>query len=147
MRKALFSTIIVFAAALFLSACDDFYTSDNGRLDGFWQLTSIDSLNGKTADMRERLVFWGVQTDLLEMRDLTGEHISVFFRYKFTGSELILSSPVANNRRVSDSLVTDVNTISYYGLSQLNETLQVEHLSSSRMTLLSERMRLYFRKY
>ena len=81
------------------------------------------------------------------MRDLTGKHINILFRFDRGPATLTLSDPVANDRIIYDSLVTSPATLEPYGLSHLSETLQVLHLSSSHMTLQSERLRMFFRKY
>ena len=134
--------------ALCVASCDKFHTSDNGALDGFWQLTSVDTLaNGHSADMKESMIFWAVQTDLLEIQELTMKNFKVLFRFERGPATLTLSNPVANNRLISDSLITNPATLQPYGLSHLTETLQVLHLSSSHMTLQSERLRMFFRKY
>ena len=144
----LLARLIILAAISILCACDKFHVSDNGELDGFWQLTSVDTLaNGRSADMKEKKIFWAVQTDLLEMRDLTGKHINILFRFDRGPTTLTLSAPVANDRIIYDSLVTNPATLQPYVLSHLNETLQVLHLSSSNMTLQSEQLRMFFRKY
>lgn len=146
MMRKLFGSVLMATAFLFASC--DFHVSDNGDLDGFWQLTDVDTLaNGHSGDVRELQVFWSVQADLLEMHDIGDEHPRLLFRFKHEGDRLILSSPIANNRSISDSIVTDVNTISFYGLSHLTETLQVLQLTGQKMTLQSERLRMYFRKY
>ena len=136
------------SAWLLLSACDDFHTSDNGNLDGYWQLTNVDSLhNGQTADVRDKEIFWAVQTDLLEMRNIEKVHPDIFFRFSLEGNKLTLTNPVADDRPISDSLITDEHTLHFYGLSHLTETLRVLQLSAKKMTLESERLRMYFRKY
>lgn len=143
------SHIVIVVLLSLLSACDKFHTSDNGALDGYWQLTTVDTLaSGHSADMRDKLIFWAVQTDLLEMRDRANlQHISVLFRFRHEGNTLTLSEPIANNRIISDSIVTNPATLYGYGLTHLTETLQVLHLSSSSMTLQSEYLRMHFRKY
>lgn len=142
-----------FCMALLTMACDHFHTSDNDSLDGMWQLTNVDTLatNG-TADVRQCEIFWSVQARLLEMMKYApkadGEwQTSVFFRFELSGDRLRLYDPVADERAFSDSIITDVSTIWYYGISHLDETLKVLQLNSSRMTLESERLRMYFRKY
>ena len=131
-----------------LTACDKFHTSGNGKLDGYWQLTNVDSLPAEQkADVRELMVFWAVQTDLLEMRDFRAGHANVIFHFEHKGNQLRLYDPIVNDRPISDSIVKDVGTIGYYGLSHLAETLQVLRLTGSEMTLQSERLRMYFRKY
>lgn len=142
------SRIIILALLSVFCACDKFHTSHNGALDGYWQLTTVDTLaNGHSTDMKEKMIFWAVQTDLLEIRDLTNRQPHIIFHFKHDGNTLTLIDPVANNRVISDSIVTNPATLYYYGLSHLSETLQVLHLSSSNMTLQSERLRMIFRKY
>ena len=131
-----------------LCACDKFHTSQNGALDGYWQLTTVDTLaNGHSADMRESKIFWAVQTDMLEIRDLTNKQPNILFRFRHGANTLTLFNPVANNRIISDSIIANPATLEPYGLSSLTETLQVLHLSSGSMTLQSERLRMFFRKY
>lgn len=147
MKKVVLSFIAACCGALF-SSCDDFHISDNGDLDGFWQLTYVDTLyNGHSGDVKKLMIFWAVQANLLEIRDLTYGHVNVFYRFNHNGNLLTLSNPVADNRAISDSIITDVNTIRYYGLSHLTETLKILRLDSKKMTLESERLRMYFRKY
>lgn len=142
------SRIIILAVMGLACACDKFHTSDNGALDGYWQLTAVDTLaNGHSTDMKEKMIFWAVQTDLLEIRDLTDKHPNILFRFNRSANTLRLYEPVANNRIISDSIINNPATLYYYGLSHLSETLQVLHLSSSNMTLQSERLRMNFRKY
>ena len=137
------------ATVLTLTACDHFHFSDNGDLDGLWQLTQVDTLaNGKTTDAREQEIFWAVQANLLEMQKIhQEEQLAIFFHFQLEGDRLTLFDPVADNRAISDSIVTDVSTIWFYGLSHLRETLRVVELNNKRMTLESERLRMYFRKY
>jgi hypothetical protein len=145
MKKMLFPLVL---AAMLGAACDNFHASDNGKLDGFWQLTAVDTLkNGVTVDVREKRIFWAVQANLLEIRDISGNGINVFFRFSHQGNSLILSDPVADKRIISDSTVTDASTIRRYGISQLRDTLQVLQLTDEKMTLESRLQRMFFRKY
>lgn len=145
MKKIL---LLIAATGLLTLGCDRFHVSDNGKLDGFWKLTDVDTLsNGRSANVGHLQIFWAVQADLLEIRDIRGMNVNVFFRFDFNDKQLTLYSPVADNREISDSLVTDVNTIRPYGLSNLRETLQILELSSTKMTLESHTLRMYFRKY
>lgn len=149
-------TLLCFFLALMALACSDFHSSDNGPLDGFWQLATVDSLpNGPAGvDVRDTHVFWAVQGDLLEMRDLrpgVGSNRNVFFRFQLANGMLILSHPIINNRNISDSIPADGTLLRYYGLTHLPqepaETLRVETLKGTKMTLCGDRVRLYFRKY
>ena len=135
---------------LLLAGCD-IHTSDNGKLDGFWQLTQTDTLgNGRTEDMRNRQIFWSVQADIVRVADLKevhAEHVPVFFHFEHKGDQLRLFDPVADKRELSDSIVNSVETVSYYGLGHLDETFRVLLLEETKMTLENERLRMYFRKF
>lgn len=137
-------------------ACSDFHSSDNGPLDGFWQLAAVDTLpNGPTGvDAKPTRVFWAVEGELLEMRDLrpnVGANRNIFFRFQLANDKLILSHPIINNRSVSDSIPADGTLLRYYGLTHLPqepaETLMVEKLNNGAMILRAEKLRLHFRKY
>ncbi len=138
------------AGAACMTGCDDFHTSGNGTLDGFWQLQQADTLhNGHSGNMLESRIYWAVQGNLLQMQDLKGElpRHHVFFRFELKDGLLRLWDPVYDDRTISDSIVTDVRTVQFYGLSSLEETFKVLRLESSAMTLESKHLRLYFRKY
>lgn len=149
MRKILLALFV--GCGALIASCDHFHTSENDVLDGFWQLTDVDTLaTGHSGDVKHLMIFWAVNANLLEIRDMSDmpdAHIHVFFRFKRQGNQLTLSDPVADDRFISDSIITDVNTIRYYGLSHLTETLKILRLDSKKMTLESERLRMYFRKY
>ena len=132
-------------------ACIEFHTSDNGILDGFWQLTQIDTLaNGHSEDMRARKIFWAVQADLLRMEDQHSDfdkYYSIYFYFELKNNSLRVYNPVVDRREISDSIVTSVETLRFYGLNHLDETFKVLQLEDTKMALENERLRLYFRKY
>ncbi|MBR1448447.1 MAG: lipocalin-like domain-containing protein [Prevotella sp.] len=140
------------AALMVLTACE-LKTSDNGDLDGFWQLTQMDTLStNRSGDVRSMKIFWAVQGDMLEMRDLHSygaedQHEMLNFRFKLEQGRLYLSEPIANDRNISDSIVTSTATVEFYGLSRTDEVLDVLQLSAEKMTLQTELYRMYFRKY
>ena len=81
-------------------------TSDNGALDGYWQLASVDSLpDGPSVDTRDMGIFWSVQARLLRMTSGVMVLPDVFFRFDHRGDSLLLSHPVLNNRNIGDSLL------------------------------------------
>ena len=140
------------AVLTMLTACE-LHTSDNGDLDGFWQMTQMDTLEtNRSGDMRSLKIFWAVQGDMLEMRDLhnidvTQCHEKVNFRFRLEDGKLYLSEPIANDRDISDSIITNPATVAFYGLSSLEQILDVIRLDSEKMTLQTELYRMYFRKY
>lgn len=142
MRKLLLYT---FALCLSIASCS-LERSDNGDLDGFWQLTQVDSLpNGRSTDMKERRVFWSVQKDLLQVQ--AHGYDKVLFRFDHTGDSLSLSSPRENDRMNDDTEVTDVEILRPYGVNGLEERFFVATLNSGTMVLQSTALRLYFRRY
>ena len=134
---------------LCLSSCE-FEASSNGDLDGFWQITQLDTLStGGTTDMRERNAFWAVQHRFLEMKSPSGNaHRNVLFRFEHKGDSLILTDPYINNREESDIQVTDPAELEEFaGISQLRESFFVARLDGDKMDLQNKRFILHFRRY
>ena len=71
MKKTFLFLAICLAMTMAATSCGDFIdTSDNGDLDGYWQLSQVDTLaNGVQVDMTSSKVFWGVQGKFLTMLD------------------------------------------------------------------------------
>lgn len=143
--------ILGIAMLMVMAACSDFHASDNGKLDGFWQLTQADTLaNGRSEDMRPKQIFWSVQANLLKMEDLhamLNTYPGIFFHFEMKDGKLRVYDPVLDNREESDSIITSVETLRFYGLGSLDETFAVLQLEETKMMLENERLRLYFRKY
>ena len=144
MRKLLY----IFTALLMLAACD-IHTSNNGDLDGYWQLRSVDTLStGGTCDMRDSLIFWSFQDKLMHMRDNYHERIrKVFMRFNITGNVMTLTDPIIDLRDSSDIVLTDTTLLWHYGIHDVPETLKVVNLNSSTMILENRVLRLNLRKY
>lgn len=140
MRKYIYAIALV----AMLGSCT-LETSDNGNLDGLWQLRSLDSLaNGSSADMHANGVYWAVQLHLLEARD---RHVRVLFRFNHTGDSLVLSNPYVNLRDSSDIKVNETAMLAPLGINSLEEHFAVKALSGGSMGLESPTLRLHFRKY
>lgn len=120
---------------------------DSGDLGGYWHLTGIDTLaTSGHCDMSKVSVFWSVQGAILEARDVDkGEF--VMFRYNRENSILSLYDARYNNRNIGDEQITDVAVLQPYGINKLEESFTVEALSSSRMILRSDMLKLYFKKF
>lgn len=130
-----------------LIACE-LDSSDNGDLDGYWQLTRIDTLStGGSLDMREELMFWYAQHKLFGMRDNSGGNSTILYRFSLTEDSLTLSEPVIDNRNASDIVVDDYSILRPYGIYNIPESFHVDHLSGGSMTLTSKMFRFHFRKY
>lgn len=126
--------------------------SENGALDGMWQLTQLDTLNindteEHSADMRTAGIFWSVQHNLLRMSAVYGDANPVFFRFIHSTGNLTLSDPYFDNRQEGDIKIEDPSELDFYSIDSLEPAFYVEKLTSGRMTLRSERFRFHFRKY
>lgn len=123
-------------------------SSDNGALDGYWQLSSIDTLaNGHSVNMRDSGIFWAFNFNLLVTRSTKEPSGEILYDFENTDDNLILSNPYILYRDSSDIKVTDVNLLKKYGVNSLLETFTIEHLNSNKMVLQSNLVRLNFRKY
>lgn len=141
------TTIYIIMCVFLLSACE-FETSDNGDLDGYWQWLSLDTLSsGECVDMRETLIFWAFEGDLLEIRDNCGSNPNVFFRFSHEADSLFIYDPILDKKDSSDIVLTDYSVLIPYAIQSMPEHFHVDHLSGSSMTLSSESFRLSFRKY
>lgn len=150
MKKLLY----LFTAICMLSTACDFETSDNGSLDGYWQLSQLDTLTAGSSDMRSSGLFWSVQVRLLEIRNNFDANRSILFRFEQKGDYLRLWNPVADNKNISDSVITSPVTLAQYNIEGalnaegvLESTLKVEQLDDDRMVLSNSGFRFHFRKY
>ena len=126
--------------------------SDNGNLDGFWHLESVDTLaTGGRCDYCDQRVFWGVQYKLLSVNNYEGGKF--YFRFRQTSDSLILSSPYKNNghqdvENGGDIPITEINdTLRQCGINHLVEPYYKEKLSGNKMILRTKDLRLYFKKF
>lgn len=139
MRKLFY----LFMACMMLGACE-VHMSENGDLDGFWQMTQIDTLaTGTQTDVREKGIYYAVYVHMLQ---LSGVSEGVKFRFEHTADSLILSSPTIGGGH-NDIAMTDMAVLRLYGINRLPESFHVDKLTGDRMILTSSELRLYFRKY
>lgn len=141
MKQFLSTIALVFA----LSSCEiDF--SGNGALDGYWQMTAVDTLStGGNRDMFGSKVYWAVQRDLLEAKRFY--EFGVLFKFQHSDGVLTLSDPYINDRDSSDIKVSDVSMVQPMGINALEESFSIVKLDRNAMTLQSSVLRLHFRRY
>lgn len=148
MMQRLFYFLIISIIWL-LTSCD-LQMSDNGDLDGFWQLCSVDTLaTGQTVDMRQSQVSWAVQGSLLETRIAEGIEIgtNVVFRFEHHPDSLWLYAPYLIDRDQGDIQVADVTVLRPFGINELEERFGILQLDGDALILQSKQLRLHFRKY
>ena len=146
MRKRLF----ILTLCILVVSCE-LETSGNKDLDGYWQMSQVDTLStGGVADTREALVFWGVQGKLLQIRfsesgSFLGE--GLLFRFNKDDKNLTLMSPVIHHLYEADEPIDDVEVLKPFGIFHLEEVFDIESLDDNEMVLTNDSLRLYFRKY
>nr|WP_315553638.1 lipocalin-like domain-containing protein [Segatella oris] len=137
----------LFAALLLLTSCEIEF-SNNGKLDGFWQLIAVDTLATQhTSDLKTSGRTWAFQGRLLEMRDTKGGYSDLYFSFEHRGDSLFLDSPYLSDRDVDDIKITDVNIVRPYGVNGLKEGFEIESLSNNKLILRSKTLRLLFKKH
>lgn len=149
-RKSLIVATIMTLLSLF-SCTIEF--SGNGNFDGFWHLTSVDTLQtGGRCDMSGRLRYWGVNFNLIRLQDFgEGEAQSFYVRFDLGETSLRLyemrdASSGESAGETVDTLITDPAVLSPYGINSLDETFTIEKLASGSMILSTSEYRLRFTK-
>ena len=146
MRKIFYILIL---GVLFVSC--ELETSGNDELDGYWQMSQVDTLStGGVADTREALVYWGIQGKLLQIRfSETGTYLGEGFMFRFNREDdvLTLSSPILHHLYKTDEPITDVEVLKPYGIFDLEEVFAIEELNDHNMVLTNDVLRLHFRRY
>ena len=137
----------LFAALLLLTSCEIEF-SNNGKLDGFWQLIAVDTLATQhTSDLKTSGRTWAFQGRLLEMRDTKGGYSDLYFSFEHRGDSLFLDSPYLSDRDADDIKITDINIVRPYGVNGLKEGFEIESLSNNKLILRSKTLRLLFKKH
>ena len=134
--------VYILPLCLILAACE-FHASENGDLDGFWQMTQIDTLEtGSETDVREDLLFYSFYVHLMTAETPS---YTAYFRFTKSADSLILYSPTDGGR--TDNDITDISKLQPMGINRLREGFLIEGLTSDLMILKSQELRLHFRKY
>lgn len=151
--KIVHAMMVAFVAiSMFAFSSCELESSDNGKLDGFWHLESIDSLeNGKTVDMSKLHVFWGIEYKLIAATQYDNNTERMFFRFEQTSDSLKITQAFINHGHQDnggDIPLTEVtNDLRYYGINNLPEGFAKEALSGSKVILRSKTLRLKFKKF
>lgn len=136
-------------AAVFASCTIE--TSRNGKLDGFWHLVRIDTLDtGKSRDLSRQRIFWGVQYKLINVKDADRNEQGYYLRFERVKDSLFVHTPYANHLHQDqgadggDIPIDDAKLLAPFGINRLEEHFKTEALDGSKMILKSSRLRLYF---
>ncbi len=147
-----YSLITIFL--LLLTGCS-IETSDNGVLDGRWQLMEINYFDGsnRKVETKEQLIFWDIQYKLISIHSMSGKlHDSLteesLCRFNYTKDSLKLSD-FYRHFREADQKIDDPLTTYFQktGINGINANFAVLHLDSKSMLLQSDYAKLSFRKF
>ena len=148
-KSKIFGLLVILAG--FLTVSCDWETSDNGDLDGMWQITDVDTLatGGHTA-MKDSMMTWNFQGRILQVRKATGKLNNIYsLKFSHDGDRLTLYDPYRVDRTVDDELLSDadVDVLRPFAINSLTEQFRVIELSGSSMVLQSSMLKVRFRKY
>ena len=125
---------IIIGVTMLLVSCDK-EDSDNGNLDGFWQMTSSPGIT------------WAFQGHILELRDVKKVHQDIVMSFTREGDKLKLSDPYRVDRDSDDVALKDADMLIPYGISNTSTEFRISVLTSSRMVLDNNTTHLEFRKF
>lgn len=139
--------LYILLSCLFLASCE-LDVMNNDKMDGNWQLRQMEDLaTEEVSDMTYSYIYWGIQDNLLQVRDIDNRNLRIFFRYSLEGNQLAIHSPyqaITKNELVP---IEDTEMLLPLGITDTEEHFQIEKLSSGTMVLKSASYRLHFRKY
>jgi len=143
--KILFSLITILFT---LASCGDLLEhSQNGELDGYWKLTTIDTLaTGGQKSVSEQSLFMAVQGKILMLNDRNNGDEYVF-QFNHADGHLKIFDARQSNRGKGDPLLTDPEGLRPFGFNNLEEDFTVEKLSSGKLILNDGTLRLHFVKF
>lgn len=125
--------------------------SENGKLDGYWHMVKVDTLNtGGSLDLRQERFFWIVQGTVFQvyspdLSDGNGQRYVSHFTCE--GNQLTLGRIYFDQRADGDPEVEDVGLLQPFGINQLQGAVfKIEELSGSSLLLADDNYRLTFKK-
>jgi hypothetical protein len=151
--KNLTARLMLIAIATALLAACELETSDCGRIGGYWQLHTIDTLISGTstpirsADMRKHGVTWSFQATMMQVRSIQ-YYEYYYLSFEDRGDSLYLFAPYhADRDNGCDVPMTSADTLRHMGIPATQTTYAIRQLNSSTMVLQNDSLLLHFRKY
>lgn len=131
--KTILSVIIVIVA---LTACGK--APMNGKLDGRWQLMTIDS-HGKDSLVYPEFIYYDIALRVIQLKRTHGEEYEtggILGRFNHTDDSLYIRM-----------IHTSKDNVRYFGINDTIQHFAVETLTKKKMILSSDYARLNFRKF
>ena len=147
-RKTFMKPLIYFMLiCLTFTACE-IETSHNGALDGNWQLRQIDTLTTMgVCDMTQSCIYWGIEADLLQVRDIDNDDLRIMFRFERRNDSLRIFNPYHVFNKDNLQPLENDSLLQPLGIVGTEEHFYVEELKSNTLLLKSLYYRLHFRKH
>ena len=146
MKKLLYIIFATICLTTGFSGCT-LEMSENGDLDGFWNLREIDTLaNGRKGNVKDERIYWSIQLNMIDVRFVDDKYKECVMRFEKNKDTITINTPCYFNHTDGDVLLTDEEPLRPYGINSLNESFVIESLNNSYMTLKSKRLRLFFKK-
>ena len=123
--------IILLFSCFTLISCD-IESSGTGGLYANWQL---------------RQIYWGFQSDVLQLRHISNNNRTLFLRYQHSNDTLTVSNPIIAENKDEMQEVTSEDILHPFGITSLTDTFTIQQLTSSTLTISNRYYRLRFRKY
>lgn len=137
----------IFTLCVLLNACE-IHEYDNGDLQGFWHLESIDTIHsGGKNDLSQKRLYWTFESKLLELQDKDHHATDLFFLQEHDGDSLYLSKPFTTDNLHDDSYVTDSTVFLPYGITTSQEHFSIVSCHDDRLILRSSSLQLNLRKW
>jgi len=140
--------LLLFAMMGWLLTACELETSDNGQLDGYWQLARVDTLRtGGQTDWTQQLQFWSVQCNLLQVTDRNYQLPALLFRFDHEAEILRLYEPYLLGSPSADIPLTDYSVLQPYAIEHPDMEYHIEFIDTDEMQLRSDSLRLHFNRY
>ena len=138
----------IMTMALTLTACE-LETSANGDLDGFWLITSIDTLaTHGHKELRDSSLTWSFQGRILEIRRAIHQTDEIFIcKFEHEGGVVHVFDIYRIKREQEDPKIEDPAPLRSFGINQLDEHFLVATLNADHMVLQSNGLQINFEKY
>lgn len=136
--KKIFLLILLLIPSLF--SCRN--TSINGKLDGMWQLITIEKNKEASIDTKKEKIYYNIKLHLIYLQQTD----SIEFLGRFTQSDdsLFVYDFLQSN---NNSIAATPKTLAPFGIYNTSERFGIEKLTGDKMVLRSNSAILTFRKF
>lgn len=136
MKQALLFLLLL----LGINSCDK--APINGKLDGRWQLMSIEYADKSIKECHR--IYYSIQLHLVEISDKGGKGGTFIGRFSYKDDEVTMSE---FRRRGQEEELATLAELQTFGISLPHTNFKVEKATGEKLVLKSDYARLTFRKF